>query len=157
MSTLNLGLQCVGLMRKEGSETFEREASNCNAMKDLRKAADRCLDFKGEALDSVEPVKVLLTQVFERLQLKEKNIKCSPPAASEDIVDLWNNLQLIESNCGDPASLKTKSAVSGKSHSQSSWPTAAVRDTTSSKYESVVSRVAKSVNHHDYRLKFSSK
>jgi hypothetical protein len=85
-------------MRREGSESFEREASKCNAMKDLRRAADRCPDFKGEALDSVEPVKILLTQVFERLQLKERNIKCSPPAANEDMVDMWNNLKLIESD-----------------------------------------------------------
>ena len=57
-------------------------------MKDLRKAADGCPDFKDEALDSVEPVKVLLTQVFEHLQLKQRNIKCSPAAANEDIVDM---------------------------------------------------------------------
>ena len=50
MSTLNLRLQCVGPMR-EGSEKFEREASKCNAMKDLRKAADRHPDFKSEPLD----------------------------------------------------------------------------------------------------------
>ena len=95
MSALNLGLQCVGLIRREGSETFEREASKCNAMKDLRKAADRCPDFKSEALDSIEPAKILLTQVFEHLQLKQKNIKCSLPASDEDIVDMWNNLLLI--------------------------------------------------------------
>lgn len=151
MSILNLELQCVGLIMKEGSEIFEREASKCNSLKDLRKTPDRCPDFKGEALTSVEPVKLLLTQVFERLQLKEKNIKCFSPAA-EDIVDLWNNLQLIESDCGDPGSLCQK-----ENHSRSLWPTVAVRDTTSLKYESVVTRVAKSVNDHDYQLKFSSK
>ena len=41
---------------EEGSETFEREASKCNAMKDLSKAADRYPDFKDEALNSDEPV-----------------------------------------------------------------------------------------------------
>ena len=111
MSTLNLGLQCVGLMRKEGSENFEKETSKCNSMKDLRRAADRCPEFKSEALDSTEPVKLLLTQVFQRLQLKDKNITCSPPATKENMTDLWNSLQQIESDCGDPSSLKTKSAV----------------------------------------------
>ena len=48
MSTLNLGLQCVGLMMKEGNEIFERKASKCNSLKDLRKAPDRCPDFKGD-------------------------------------------------------------------------------------------------------------
>ena len=69
-----------------------REACKCNAMKDLRKAADRRPDFRSEALDSIEPVKILPRQVFERLQLKQKNIKCSLPASNEDTVDMWNNL-----------------------------------------------------------------
>ena len=72
----------------------------------MRKVADRCPDFKGEALDFVKPVKLLVTKVFQCLQLKKKNIKCSPPAANEDIVDLLYNLQLIESDCGDAGSLK---------------------------------------------------
>lgn len=85
MSTLNLGLQSVGLMRKEGSEQFEREVSRCGSLKTLRKAAEERVEFKEEALDSVEPVKILLTQVFERLQLGGKNIRCSPAASDKEI------------------------------------------------------------------------
>jgi len=37
MSLLNLGLQCVGLMRREGSELFERDMVQCGNLKALRK------------------------------------------------------------------------------------------------------------------------
>ena len=35
MSLLNLGLQCIGMMRREGSELFEKEMSKCGNMKAL--------------------------------------------------------------------------------------------------------------------------
>ena len=34
MSTLNLGLQCVGLQHHAGDDRFESEAKNCNSLKD---------------------------------------------------------------------------------------------------------------------------
>ena len=37
MSTLNLGLQCIGMMRKAGSELFEKEMTQCDNMKALRR------------------------------------------------------------------------------------------------------------------------
>ena len=36
MSVLNLGLQCVGLMRAKMSEAFEKLSSRCNLFADLR-------------------------------------------------------------------------------------------------------------------------
>ena len=36
MSTLNLGLQCVGLMREKSDSDFEAEAANCNSLLALR-------------------------------------------------------------------------------------------------------------------------
>ena len=39
MSTLNLGLQCVGLMREKMDDTFESESSKCKSLKELREAA----------------------------------------------------------------------------------------------------------------------
>ena len=41
MSTLNLGLQSVGLMRKAESESFEESAARCNSLTDLCKVGDR--------------------------------------------------------------------------------------------------------------------
>jgi len=41
MSTLNLGLQCVGLMRKEMEPKYEDEAVKCNSLATLRNTAER--------------------------------------------------------------------------------------------------------------------
>ncbi len=38
MSILNLGIQCVGLMRAKGSDNFEASISNCNNLQQLRQA-----------------------------------------------------------------------------------------------------------------------
>ena len=57
MSTLNLGLQCIGLMRQEMDPTFEAEAKKCNSLAKLRDAARRVVDFK---TTSVAHVKSLL-------------------------------------------------------------------------------------------------
>ena len=57
MSTLNLGLQSVGLQRHAGDDRFETEAKNCNSLKDLRRAATRRPEFREEVIDCIEPVK----------------------------------------------------------------------------------------------------
>ncbi|XP_065883057.1 uncharacterized protein [Dysidea avara] len=111
MSLLNLGLQCVGMMRREGSESFEREMAQCGNMKAIRKAGDKREGFKGDLEDSVEPVKGLLSQIFQRLKLKEKDVNCISPATDTEITEMWEELKSIDPGCGDPQSLKTKSAV----------------------------------------------
>lgn len=45
MSTLNLGLQCIGLMREKGDSDFETEAAKCNSLVALRDAAERVPNF----------------------------------------------------------------------------------------------------------------
>ena len=104
MSTLNIGLQCVGLMRQAGSEPFEKEASRCNSMRDLRKAAEKSPEFRDEALDSIAPVKLLLADIFHRLQLKEKNITTSTAATSDETRDIWMALNSIHNECSEPDS-----------------------------------------------------
>ena len=75
MSTLNLGLQSVRLMWKAGSDSFEESAARCNSLTDVCKVADRKSEFSTEALDSLAQVKVLLSQVFQRLKLKERSVE----------------------------------------------------------------------------------
>ena len=72
MSTLNLGLQCVGLMREKMDDEFEKTAQRCKSLKDLRKKATESADFKSMAIDSVSHVKSLLARLFGRLELKEE-------------------------------------------------------------------------------------
>ena len=115
MSTLNLELQCVGIMRKAGSELFEKEMTPCNNMKASRKIAEKRKQFKNNLLDSVEPVKILLTWMFQSLQLKEKNISCLVSATDAEIAEVRELLKSIDGKCtDDPQVLKTKSAISDK-------------------------------------------
>ena len=72
MSTLNLGMQCVGLMRRQGSAKYEEEAKKCKSLADLRKAKQSYPAFQEESLDSMAPVKILLADLFQRLELKKK-------------------------------------------------------------------------------------
>ena len=108
MSTLNLGLQCVGLERHAGDERFEGEVKDCNTMKDLRKAAKKHPQLHEEALDSVVPVKALLTGVFQRLKLKDKSIQVSPAATEEQLTSIWESILCIDSSC-EPNCFRRKS------------------------------------------------
>ena len=73
MSVLNLGLQSVGLARNSISdESIEKGVTKCNSISDVRKLAERNPIVRPGCLDAVEPVKLLLTRITERLQLKEK-------------------------------------------------------------------------------------
>ena len=78
MSTLNLGLQCIGLMREKGDAEFEAQAAKCNSLTALREAAERMPNFRSSALDSVAHVKSLLVMLLERLELKGKNSRHLP-------------------------------------------------------------------------------
>ena len=109
MSTLNLGLQCVGLQRQAGDDKFELEARNCNSLSALRRAAVKRPEFRTEALDSMEPVKCLVNSVFHRLKLKDKPVKSSVPAEDEEMFHLWDALSCILSNVPPPDLLHKKS------------------------------------------------
>ena len=89
MSILNLGLQCVGLARSKMSDDYEREAAKCNNMSQLRKIAEKKPSFIQAVSDSISPVKSLLTSVFTRLYLKEKQVNCNAAATPEELSDFW--------------------------------------------------------------------
>ena len=63
-STLNLGLQCIELMREKMDDDFKTEAKKCNNLKALRAVASRKPDFSSTVCDSVSHTKVLLTQTI---------------------------------------------------------------------------------------------
>ena len=82
MSTLNLGLQCVGLMREKGDSEFEAEDAKCNSLATLCDTAKRHPEFRSAALAHV---KSLLVMLLERLELKGKTFSSFPPASETDI------------------------------------------------------------------------
>ena len=61
MSILNLGLQSVGLMRKECTPSAEAVLKNCNSLKQIRTAVDSEPSLAEEIADSIEAVKMLIS------------------------------------------------------------------------------------------------
>ena len=53
-------------------------------------------NFKECFLDSLEPVKVLLSSIFQRLQLKEDPFQVFMAASDAEIEQLWNNILSID-------------------------------------------------------------
>ena len=96
MSLFNLGLQCVGLMRENMDADYEKEVGKCNNLSDIRAAGEKNTEFRATTLDSISPVKVLLTKLFDRLQLKEESFTASISATEADIDDLWESAQEVE-------------------------------------------------------------
>ena len=54
MSVLNIGLQSVGVMRKEMSEECETILKSCNSMEDIRKVASSNSGFQSSFTDSLQ-------------------------------------------------------------------------------------------------------
>ena len=97
MSTLNLGLQCVGLMREKGEDEFEKEAAKCNKLSALRDAAKKDSNFQLAAV-----------QLLDRLQLKGKTFLPYFPASVADINSLWDQVQQIDSTLNRDESVTAK-------------------------------------------------
>ncbi len=96
MSIFNLGLQSVGLMRASMDSEYEKDADRCKNMGDLRAMADKKREFRESTLDSVAPVKILLSNLFNRLQLKGEPFKSSSAASESAIDDIWKCVQEVE-------------------------------------------------------------
>ena len=79
------------------SAEYEACIRNLNNLSQIRSSAEKKPFIKTEALDSVVPPKLILTDVFQRLQLKEKNIEVFTPATDDDISSFSNNVKLIDS------------------------------------------------------------
>ena len=95
MSVVNLGLQCVGLMRRE-MEDHEALIANCNNISQLRQVGERKPDIIPAVRDSIAPVKILLCDIFKRLKLHDKNFQVFSAATDEDMKCLWSELKTID-------------------------------------------------------------
>ena len=98
MSILNLGFQTVGLMRNQVDEASEAKIATCNNLKQLRQVAQSQPAFTEEVLDSIAPVKILLSDIITRLQLKGKPFGVYAAASEEEIEEVWNALHQIDSS-----------------------------------------------------------
>lgn len=96
MSLLNMGLQSVGLMRKEMDAEDESIISGCNSLAALRHAGERNPRIREVCADSIEPVKILLHDVFGRISLKGKAISGFSPATENDMAEFEQGLLEVD-------------------------------------------------------------
>ena len=96
MSIVNLGLQCVGLMRSEMSEEHQAMVANCNNMTQLRQVRERKPEIVPAVHDSIEPVKILFSNVFQRLKLHDKPFQVFSAATEDKMKELWSELESID-------------------------------------------------------------
>ena len=90
MSIVNLGLQSIGLMRKEMSSEAEKALKNCNSLKQLRSP------FRQEISLSIQQPIDLVADVMSRLQLKGKKIEVETGCSEFEEECFWEVLQQIE-------------------------------------------------------------
>ena len=93
MLTINLGCQCVGLMREEGPAQFEAAINNANNLGQLQKNA---LHFKDEVKTTLNQPIELLSDILQRLMLKDKNFKTFESCEDNDIDVFWEILQQVD-------------------------------------------------------------
>jgi len=91
MSVFNIGLQAIALARKEMPQ--EMEVEKCSSMKALRAVAKRNPSFREASLDSIAPVKIVLTN---RLELKGKKFSTFAATSAQQLGDLWTALLTID-------------------------------------------------------------
>ena len=96
MSIVNLGLQAVALARAKMPDELETTASRCNSLKALRAVAQQKPDFVRSVADSLAPVKILLSDIARRLELKEKKFKVFTAATASELDAFWTALLALE-------------------------------------------------------------
>ena len=98
MSVLNLGLQSVGLARAVMEDGMETAVASCNSVAEIRRVASQKEGLREALLDSVAPVKTLLSTITQRLQLKEKKFTVDKSALPSEIESLWSSLLLVDAS-----------------------------------------------------------
>ena len=96
MSIINLGLQSVGLARKEMEQDYERLASKASSMKDFQKFAEKEPGFHEfeAALDSIAYVK---------LQLKGRDFQIFLAASDQELETFSGSILLVDESLRIPS------------------------------------------------------
>ena len=96
MSILNLGLQAVALARAKMPDEMEAVATRCSSLKALRAVAQQKHDFISAVADSIAPVKILLSDIARRLELKGKKFQVFTAATTSELNSFWIALLAVD-------------------------------------------------------------
>ena len=98
MSVINLGLQSIGLSRRQlEDEIEEQEVRRCGSVSEVRELASKKPGLKESLIDSMSPVKVTLTNIANRLEWKGRSFSVDVAATTENLTELWSTLNEIDS------------------------------------------------------------
>ena len=95
MSIINLDLQCIDMMRKEGSPEFEKAIKNANNLKALQEASKET--YQDEVKACLEaPLQLLLADITCRLELKKEPFSIFESASDKEIEAFWEVVHLVD-------------------------------------------------------------
>ena len=89
-------------------EEFEKLIKNCNSMQDIRNAAVKNPGLKAAFADSMQSPLCLLTEVTNRLKLKDKPVEVGSPCIEEEIDELWEKVREIDPSVQRTVSKQTQ-------------------------------------------------
>lgn len=81
-------MQSVGLARRQLDEEVETELQRCTSKSQIRELALKKPSVKESLLDAVSPVKVTLSDIAQRLELKGNKFSVGTAASEAEINDL---------------------------------------------------------------------
>ena len=84
-------------MRTSMDPRYEARMKSCNTVKDIQSLTASNPQFKEAFLDSISPVKALMSSVFQRLKLKDDPFQVFLAATDVEVEELWNNILTVES------------------------------------------------------------
>lgn len=126
MSVINLGLQCVGMMRKEGSSEFEKAIENANNLNAVREATKQ--SYKHEVKTSLQSPLQLLTTITVILKLKGEPFSVFEGASDDEMEAFWEVVHLVDDSLDQ--SDTSKSTLQGSQSCKPSLITAVKSVTT---------------------------
>ena len=94
MSVINLGLQSIGLARRQlEDEVDKQEVRKCGSVSKVRDLANKKPGLKESLMDSMSSVKVILTNIANRLEWKGRYFSVDVAATTENLTELWSTLK----------------------------------------------------------------
>ena len=118
MSELNLVLQGVVMARARMVTNLEKAMEHCNSLKAIREAASLNPQLKEALKDSLEPVIILLSSLFQRLKLKGEPFTVFKSASPDDLKELLAVLKQLQADI-DPDINVSKKSLPSLPHLQS--------------------------------------